>query len=133
MPECKIPFVEFFSAYQLDAAQVEQLSAWQVCQASINPKERTMAAKLECPLMPEERLISKLERDLAAAYGLCWVKLSAMASAEAAKEEMPAPPREEKREAEVPDDPFARTEAIRRAALEKLRQKAPDPKGKEES
>lgn len=132
MPERKIPFFEFFSAYHPGAAPAEQLSAWLVCQAAINPKERTMSAELECPVMPNEDLIAQVERELASAYGLCWVQVSVVTGGVPVeeKEPVPVPPKEEQRESEGADDPFARTEAIRRAALEKLKQQAPAPKGK---
>ena len=68
MPERKIPFFEFFAAYRPGTALTEQLSAWLVCQAEINPKERTMSARLECPTMPEEGMIPQVEQELAAAY-----------------------------------------------------------------
>ena len=142
MPERKIPFFEFFSAYHPDTASVGQLSDWLVSQADINPKERTMSAQLECQEVPEEELLAKIQGELACLYSLCWVKLTAVPPGETqaapAMEEKEIPtiahsknlskPVEEP--AQVEDDPFARTEAIRRAALEKLRQQAPRVKEK---
>jgi DNA polymerase-3 subunit alpha (Gram-positive type) len=135
----KLSFLTMFSALRPDAALAGELADVRVVSAAIDAKARTLTALLECP-RSLEALLPRLERELAAAYGLSGARLTLQAQEPAPLpvwEDAPPPPPEEDvppvwetepppppepPEAPPQEDVFARTEAIRAQAMKEARQ-----------
>ncbi len=120
----EIPFLNFFSALPRDPALIPLARELLVTGAEIDKTTRTLRAALTGPAL-EGRSLAQLEQSVAAAYRMQRVEfqLSQAVAAPPAAPPADAPP------PEAADDPFARTEAIRREALQKLKRVKPsEPK-----
>ncbi len=120
----EIPFLNFFSALPRDPALIPLARELLVTGAEIDKTTRTLRAALTGPAL-EGRSLARLEQSVAAAYRMQRVEfqLSQAVAAPPAAPPADAPP------PEAADDPFARTEAIRREALQKLKRVKPsEPK-----
>ena len=120
----EIPFLNFFSALPRDPALIPLARELLVTGAEIDKTTRTLRAALTGPAL-EGRSLTRLEQSVAAAYRMQRVEfqLSQAVAAPPAAPPADAPP------PEAADDPFARTEAIRREALQKLKRVKPsEPK-----
>ena len=120
MPE--IPFLSLFSALPDSVAGRSDVAALLVSGAVIRRAERALEVELTPP-GPEEKLRLMLEDMLAQTYALSRVSLVAAASAPAEE----SSPMLDASAAEA----FARTEAIRQAALKKIKVPAVSTVGKE--
>ena len=120
----EIPFLNFFSALPRDPALIPLARELLVTGAEIDKTTRTLRAALTGPAL-EGRSLARLEQSVAAAYRMQRVEfqLSQAVAAPPAAPPADAPP------PAAADDPFARTEAIRREALQKLKRVKPsEPK-----
>ncbi len=119
MAEQRIPFLELFSNYVPEREIHTEVSKWMVAEASIDPKARQAEAVLRCARQPDETLLSRVEREVAAAYSLSRVSLRPApgSQAEQKTKSHEPPPAVHSGAAE---DVFKRTEAIRRAAMRDL-------------
>ena len=77
MPEKNLPFFEMFALYTPDAALAAQVKAWLVTGAVMDRKARTIEVQLLCPAMPDPALLARLSGEVAQAYGLVGVDVSA--------------------------------------------------------
>ncbi len=129
MPEQKIPFLKMFSAWRPEGVLSALAAESVVTGAVIDKATRAIRAEVVCPVMPAPALKAQWEQSLAAAYRVETVRLKL--TAEEKGTAPPAPPQRPPEPSPCPsDDAFARTEAIRREALKKLKSaKAPDKKG----
>ena len=149
MTEQQLPFFDLFSAYQPAPEQRALLETWKIAQATIDAAARRIEAELVCGQMPEPSLLSQVEENLAAAYGVAAVRLRPTAdevkshlhqTTQAASKEPPEfppaqlagppaspvvpsiPPKDAAGQAQVspePEDAFQKTERLRQEALKK--------------
>ncbi len=138
----KIPFLRLFSAWTPGGELAGLTEDLLVLQAVIDKKTRSIRAVVECPKGVDPAAKEALEGSLALAYRVERVELefrppepaSVPASTPAAAPaSAPASAGKERsvqgspREPDPEEDPFARTEAIRREALQKLKTARPSP------
>ena len=125
MPEAqKIPFLTLFSAWKPGGELAGIAEGLMVTRAVVDKAARSIRAEVECARAPEAPVKAMLERSLALAYRVERVELDLTEGSAA-----PPLPASEREQAAAPppaavvtaDDPFARTEAIRREALKKLK------------
>ena len=146
MREQKIPFLELFSDYIPQEALHSIVAQWLVVTASIDPEARSMEAQLEYPGVPDGAVLHQVEQELTIVYQMGSIRLHPIQepAPEPVPESIPEPEAEPAPEAvleaalaEVPEpcrqeeDVFRRTEAIRRAAIEKIT--VPQPSGKKKT
>ncbi|MCC8122875.1 MAG: PolC-type DNA polymerase III [Oscillospiraceae bacterium] len=112
----EIPFTTFFSAWQAEPALLPAVEGLFVTRAEISREERTIRASL-LGKGQDGSILPALESSLASSYGLRRVELK-LEGAPVAVDKPVMPD----------DDPFARTEAIRREALRKLQLARPAEK-----
>ena len=112
----KIPFLQMFSALSPWTELSNGVKGWLILSAAIDKASRSAKIVVEGAAGAGPNLIAQAEEALCRAYGLNSVKIEAPA---APKVDAPCPPQQEplvdKPASEA--DAFARTEAIRRAAL----------------
>ena len=122
----KIPFLEMFAALRQWLELSNGVEGWLIVSAAIDKKSRSASILVEGAGGAGPNLIAQAEAAVCRCYGLNSVKIrpapeeKKTPSAPAPNQERPAPapvkaapaPHEEKEE-----DPFARAEAIRRAAM----------------
>ncbi len=147
----KIPFLKMFAAFPSNTPLATELEGVLVCSAVIDAKNRTLTAELESPRRLDG-ILSGIEEALAAAYRLNQARLTVQVLPEQHAPVLTGMPQEkggdkplagtdcsEKAEKpqtiepSAPDDPFARTEAIRAAALKNLRPPTVKETGKSKS
>lgn len=134
----EIPFLQFFSALPQNPSLAPVIQGLLVTGAEIDKGARTLRAQLKGPALPGAAL-TMLESTVAAAYRMQRVELElAHVPEPAPPATAPAPARAEvppRQAAPVPaeEDPFARTEAIRREALKNLKRAKPSAPKKEGS
>ena len=128
----KIPFLQMFAALRQWTELSNGVEGWLILSAAIDKASRSAKIVVEGASGAGPNLIAQAEETVCRAYGLSIVKIEAAEHAGAEKvltapEPAPpesAPPAEEEQEL----DAFARTEAIRRAAMKNVPHPAP-PKG----
>ena len=146
----KIPFLEMFAALRQWTEFVSAMSDWMIVEAAIDRASRSAVVSVEGAAGAGPNLIAQAEEAVARCYGLSHVKLSCVAApleslpeqeadvSVGRAEESEAPqteaPAHQESDASAPEeeaqDPFARAEAIRAAALKQVRQAPPPKKGK---
>ena len=125
----KIPFLKLFSAWTPGEMLAELAEKLLVTQAVIDKSARSIRAVVECASLPLPAEQEALERSIALAYRVERVALEFQPKEPPAKiERIAAAETPEPAPVPVEEDPFARTEAIRREALKKL--KVAQPAGK---
>ena len=138
MPEQKIPFLTLFSAWRPEGELAALAGAALVTGAVIDKATRSIRAEVVCAGIPAEGQRQRWEQSLAAAYQVERVELAITVPDRAVVSPPPAVEPDIGRgqapaalaAPAAPDDPFTRTEALRAAALKKLKAaKAPDKKG----
>ena len=114
MSEQKIPLLQLFSAWRPEEGLAALADSALVTGAVIDKAARSIRAEVLCARMlsPEEQAV--WEHALAAAYQMERVELVITAPPAAAPAPEPGPE-------PVADDPFARTEELRRVALKKMK------------
>ncbi len=157
MPEQqKIPFLSLFSAWTPGRELQPLLTGLEVRSAVIERSARAVLAEVEGPVPPDGALLSRLERELTAAYGLRRMELrfcAPLPQEPAPEHTAPEPPEmpedlppmpteadmppepegpppvlEEAPPAEDPMEVFRRTERIRQEALKQIKPAAPAEK-----
>ncbi|MBU5229188.1 PolC-type DNA polymerase III [Intestinimonas butyriciproducens] len=147
MPEQeKIPLLSLFSAWVPPADLRPMLVEMLVTGAVIDKRVRSIQADLQCPVCPSDALRTRMEQELASAYGVRSVAFRfftpAPAQAAAEVEEAPPMPTEADMPPEpeetcpqhldmAPEDPmeiFRRTERIRQEALRNIKPAVPSEK-----
>ena len=140
----KVPFLEMFAALRQWTELSNGTEGWMIASAAIDKASRSARITVEGASGAGPNLIAQAEEALCRAYSLNSVKIETLApepSVEdgvpgAPQSENPDPPRPEARTSsdvqpspsgEEPD-PFARTEAIRRAAMKNVARPAAPPK-----
>ena len=125
----KIPFLKLFSAWTPGEMLAELAEKLLVTQAVIDKSARSIRAVVECASLPLPAEQEALERSIALAYRVERVALEFQPKEPPAKiERIAAAETPEPAPVPVEEDPFARTEALRREALKKL--KVAQPAGK---
>ena len=122
----KIPFLQMFAALRQWTELCNGVEGWLILSAAIDKASRSAKITVEGASGAGPNLIIQAEEALCRAYGLTSVKIEAAEAAAPPDPEVPDAPEPPKPEQEL--DPFARTEAIRRAALKHTPRPAP-PKG----
>ncbi len=123
MSEQRIPFLTLFSAWRPEGPLAALAGDALVTGVVIDKTARSIRADVLCSAMPSAELKTLWEGAMAAAYQVERVELVLTALQPSRQEEALPPTPEE-------DDPFKRTEELRRTALKKLKiAKAPDKKG----
>ena len=135
----KIPFLEMFAALRQWAELSAGVEGWFIVSAAIDKRSRSAKILVEGVQGAGPNLIAQAEEAVCRCYALNSVKIQAAPAQEqpshapqaegekaqsADKAQQPAPKAEEKKSEE---DPFARTEAIRRAAMKKSAHPAAAP------
>ncbi len=128
----KIPFLKLFSAWTPGGALADAAEGLLVTQAVIDKAVRSIRVEVECLQMPDDALRSALEGSVALAYRVERVELAfhvqSPGGAETKEDRSPAkthsaaavPAEETSGALPAEEDPFARTEAIRRETLKQL-------------
>ena len=124
-----IPFLEMFSALGRWTELASAVEPWQITAVVLNRAQRSADIQVAGAAGAGANLVREAEETICRAYALNSVKISCVQPAPqpeqpaAAKAEAPAKPQPKSDSKEVPKsaggDPFARTEAIRRAAMER--------------
>ncbi len=139
----KIPFLQMFAALRQWTELSNGVEGWLIVSAAIDKASRSAKIAVEGAAGAGPNLLAQVEEALARAYGLNSVKIEAAPApvppAEPVGRDDPGTPSDtdtvpEERRAEVvpphtPADPFARTEALRRAALKNAVRPAAPAKG----
>ena len=125
----KIPFLQMFAALRQWTELSNGAEGWMIASAAIDKASRSAEIKVEGVSGAAPNLIAQAEEAISRAYGLSSVKIEALAP------ETPVPSEVSPSQPEESPDPFARTEAIRRAAMKNAArpaapQKAKKPQGK---
>ncbi len=119
----KIPFLQMFAALRQWTELSNGVEGWSIVSAAIDKASRSAKIAVEGAAGAGPNLIVQAEEALCRAYGLNSVKIEALQS---------TPEVEPSSAAKTPltpaEDPFARTEAIRKAAMRNAARPAP-PKG----
>ncbi len=121
----KIPFLQMFAALRQWTELSGGVEGWLIASAAIDKASRSAKIQVEGASGAGPNLVAQAEEVLCRAYGLNSVKIEALPPGPGA--EKPKPPAQDAappKEAPAPD-PFARTEAIRQAALKKSARPAP--------
>ena len=141
----KIPFLQMFAALRQWTELSNGVEGWLIASAAIDKASRSAKITVEGAAGAGPNLVAQAEEALARAYGLNSVRIEAAALEKPVGRDDPGAPSDtgavpEKRRAEVvppytqpedDSDPFARTEALRRAALKNtVRPAAPMKKDK---
>ena len=126
----KIPFLQMFAALRQWTELSNGVEGWLIVSAAIDKASRSAKIAVEGAAGAGPNLIAQAEETLARAYGLNSVKIEALAPAPETDGDRrkgaqcePAdgrclPPQDASEERSAHDeDPFARTEALRRAAM----------------
>ena len=123
----KIPFLQMFAALRQWTELSSAVEGWLIASAAIDKASRSAKIAVEGAAGAGPNLIAQAEETLAWAYGLNSVKIEAVAVPETDGERCrgaqctPAggqrPPVQEDQEEKPELDAFARTEALRKAAL----------------
>ena len=145
----KIPFLQMFAALTQWQEFVNAMEGWLIVEAAIDRQSRSAVVTLEGAAGAGPNLIAQAQEAVARCYGLNSVKLNCITtkepeapapaqpqpeakpepqSAEPAQEAAPAPAAAEEEKPAEPVDAFARAEAIRAAALKKVKHSAPAAK-----
>ena len=128
MSEQRIPFLNLFTAWRPEGELVALAGSALVTGAVIDRAARSIRAEVVCPAAPGGELKECWERALAEAYRVERVELSITAPG-AAEDPHPAEAAAPVPEP-APEDPFKRTEALRKDALKKIKAVKPaDKKG----
>ena len=124
-----IPFLEMFSALGRWTELASAVEPWQITAVVLNRAQRSADIQVAGAAGAGANLVREAEETICRAYALNSVKISCVQPAPqpeqpaAAKAEAPAKPQPKSDCKEAPKstggDPFARTEAIRRAAMER--------------
>ena len=117
--ERKVPFEKVFSSCALIAEG--RTKDWLVERVVVNKESRCLKVSALSPTEPEREFLSRLERAIAEAYHVERAELSVTATGNPVISEQPKPA---EKAAVIPEqiaDPFARTKAIRTAALKKIK------------
>lgn len=150
----KIPFLEMFAALNQWQEFVNAMEGWLIVEAAIDRKTRSAVVTVEGAGGAGPNLIAQAEEAVARCYGLNSVKLNtitekkpeavtppvpqpapqsappAQPAAPNADQEQPVAAPAEPQKPQEPQDAFARAEAIRAAALKKVKRAAPAPSGR---
>ena len=146
----KIPFLEMFAALNQWQEFVNAMEGWLIVEAAIDRKTRSAVVTVEGASGAGPNLIAQAEEVVARCYGLNSVKLKPITEerpkavepevpqpapapqteAPKAQEEQPAAASAQPQKPQEPQDAFARAEAIRAAALKKVKRAAPSASGK---
>ena len=146
----KIPFLEMFAALNQWQEFVNAMEGWLIVEAAIDRKTRSAVVTVEGASGAGPNLIAQAEEAVARCYGLNSVKLKPVTEekpkavepevpqpapapqteAPKAQEEQPAAASAQPQKPQEPQDAFARAEAIRAAALKKVKRAAPSASGK---
>ena len=123
-----IPLLQMFSQCALDGAALEAARNCQIYHAAIHRAVRSVELEVDFTSNPSEEALSGLRASICAAYGLNQAVLNCKTTPKAEKSEAAKPVPEPMETADAPpvlepvtapeEDVFARTEAIRRKALE---------------
>ena len=145
----KIPFLQMFAALTQWQEFVNAMEGWLIVEAAIDRQSRSAVVTLEGAAGAGPNLIAQAQEAVARCYGLNSVKLNCITTKEPeepipvqpepeakpepkpaapAQEAAPAPAAAEEEKPAQPDDAFARAEAIRAAALKKVKHSAPAAK-----
>ena len=113
----KIPFLQMFAALRQWTELSNGVEGWLIASAAIDKASRSAKILVEGAAGAGPNLIGQAEEAVCRAYGLNSVKIEAVQPAPVASPVAPKPAAPEEKKPEP--DAFARTEAIRRAALQK--------------
>jgi len=123
----KIPFLQMFAALRRWTELSNGVEGWLIVSAAIDRASRSAKILVEGAAGAGPNLIREVEETLCRAYGLNSVKLQ---PAPVESKPVPAPePQPVSQPEAVPEDAFARTEAIRQAAMKNLGRPAAPSKG----
>ena len=124
----KIPFLEMFAALRRDAELAAAVEGWLIVSATIDKASRSARLVVDGAEGAGPNLIGQARETVERCYGLNHVKIEPF-TAEARQEarpDQPAEPQEEPTPAQPREqDAFARTEAIRRAAMKQAARPVP--------
>ena len=125
--QTRLPFSSVFSAWK--PAQPGLADGWLIQKVVVNKESRSLRAEVLCPELPDQKIIAAVEQSIAQIYrveraALIMTAINTQQPVE--KPQSPAAPSAEQKKAKpepaiAAEDPFARTKAIREAALKKLR------------
>ena len=123
----KIPFLELFAALCRDAELAAAVEGWLVVSAAIDRSSRSAELVVEGAAGAGPNLLAQVQEAVGRCYGLNHVKIEPFTEPEKTEqaEEPPAAAQPESPAEPRPADPFARTEAIRRAAMRQTARPAP--------
>ena len=130
----KIPFLEMFAALTQWAEFVNAMEGWVITEASIDRSSRSAVVTVEGAAGAGPNLVVQAEETVARCYGLNSVKLNCITDKKEPERAEPAEaaPAEEQPQPDAgagapaaEEDAFARAEAIRAAALKKVRTAVP--------
>lgn len=129
MSEPKIPFTHLFSAWRPEDELKKLADGALVISMIIDKAKRSIRAEVVCPVLPTQEQKKRWQQSIASAYQMEGVELLITAL----EPEKPAAVFTEAvmgSDSARKDDPFARTEAVRQAALKHLKAaKPPQKKG----
>ena len=131
----KIPFLQMFAALRQGVELSNGVEGWLIVSAAIDKASRSAKIVVEGAAGAGPNLVAQAEEAVCRAYGLNSVKIEAVPAPEppvehGAPSDTGAAPEKRQAEAVPPEnelDPFARTEAIRKAALKKTARPAASP------
>ena len=131
----KIPFLQMFAALRQGVELSNGVEGWLIVSAAIDKASRSAKIIVEGAAGAGPNLVAQAEEAVCRAYGLNSVKIEAVPAPEppvehGAPSDTGAAPEKRQAEAVPPEnelDPFARTEAIRKAALKKTARPAASP------
>lgn len=144
MPQ-KIPFLKLFSAFRGSDVLMDQVTFWEVTGAHIDKKARTIKAQILCSVLPAQDVREAVEATLAEIYSVARAELE-LTALEPYLEEIPMPEPPPEEDIPLPEPPpeettpppaqtvdpagdaFAKTEEIRRKAMEGIKAAAPREK-----
>ena len=124
----KIPILQMFAALRQWTELSNGVEGWLIASAAIDRASRSAKIVVEGAAGAGPNLIVQAEETLCRAYGLNSVKIEVLEAPAAPVPDASAAPEPAPARVEEEPDAFARTEAIRRAALQKsARPAAPAP------
>ena len=118
----KIPFLELFAALCRDAELAAAVEGWLVVSAAIDRSSRSAELVVEGAAGAGPNLLAQVQEAVGRCYGLNHVKIEPFTEPEKVEQTEADPAADQP---ERPADPFARTEAIRRAAMKQTARPAP--------
>ncbi len=137
MAKEKVAFLQLFSAWRPQGELLELAQKSRVLSAKIDREARALRAQVECPASVTPAQLSAWQEGLKGAYRMSRVELELLPSPGEAPPPgaavPPTPPAPQESAPGGEDDPFRRTEALRREALRELRLNTPAPGGEKKA